>query len=254
MKRIIITTFTILLILAIQGTASNIYMVNKTHTDGMVVMGQQQPAEDEIQKVWLTDDKIKEETESETILIFLKEKRMLIFNHEEKTYTEIPLGSSDMMDKALEGKSEEERQKMEGFMQMAQGMMKFEVKVTPTSETKKIKDWNCKKYNEEINMGMGVINSEVWATEDLEMDYELMRKYMTSMMATIPGFSNSFDKAMEEFKKIKGVPVLTKSTMNMMGMKTNSTDELVEFKNQTFPKGTFDIPKGYEKTEAEFGH
>ncbi|MCK5032037.1 MAG: hypothetical protein KAS18_00350, partial [Calditrichia bacterium] len=117
-----------------------------------------------------------------------------------------------MMDKAMENQKGEDKEEMEQFMQMAKGMMKFEIKVTPTGETKKINNWQCKKYNQEVKMGMGPIVSEVWATEELEMDYEIYAKFSTAMMSMQPGFSDSFDSAMAELKKIKGVPVLTKTT------------------------------------------
>ena len=55
-------------------------------------------------------------------------------------------------------------------------------------------------------------------------------------------------------KKIKGVPVFTETTMNMMGMQMKSTQELLEFKQGTAPKGTFGIPKGYKKTDMMQGH
>jgi len=127
--------------------------------------------------------------------------------------------------------------------------MKFEITVTPTGDTKKINKWQCKKYNQEVKMGMGPMVSEVWATEELEMDYELYAKFSTAMMAMQPGFSDSFEKAMKELQKIKGVPVFTETTVNMMGMQMKTTQELLEFKKGKAPKGTFDIPKGYKKTD-----
>ena len=248
-----ILSFLLLFLLFTLPMNADIYMETKTHTDGMAVMGQQQQPQDEIQKVWITKDKIRSESRDETVIVLLKDKKMIVLNHEEKSYMEMPMGKEDIMEKAMQGKSEEERKEMEGFMQMAKGMTKFEITVTPTTETKKINKWNCKKYNQVVKMGMGPINSEVWATEDLEMDYELFAQYSTAMMAMKPGFSESFDKAVNELKKIKGVPVLTKTTMNMMGMQMNTTQELIEFKKTAAPAGTFEIPKGYTKSESNFG-
>jgi hypothetical protein len=246
--RILIIAF--LMTIPIQA---DIYMVNKQHTEGMVVMGNQQQDHDVIQKTWITDNKIKNETEEQTIFIFLDEKKILILNHEDKTYTEMPLGIENIMDKAKENQIGEDKQKMEEYMQVAKGMMKFEITVTPTGEKKEINKWQCKKYNQEVKMGMGPLVSEVWATEELEMDYEIYAKFSTAMMSMQPGFSDSFDKAMEELKKIKGVPVFTKTSMNMMGMQMNSTKELLEFKQAKAPKGTFDIPIDYIKTEMMDG-
>ncbi len=252
MKNVILSIFLIAFLFAVP-MYGDIYMVNKTHTAGMEVMGQKQPAEDAIQKVWITKNKIKSESNDKSVIMFLDKSKMIVLNHEDKTYIEMPMGVGNMMEKAIEGKSAEEKQEMQGFMQMAKGMMKFEIKVTATDDSKKINKWNCKKYNQEVKMGMGPIKSEVWATEELEMDYDVFAKFNTAMMAMQPGFSDSFDKAMNELKKIKGIPVLTKTTINMMGMQMKSTQELLEFKNGTAPKGTFDIPKGYKKSDSPFG-
>ena len=251
MKTQILTLLLMIVILSLP-MYGDIYMVTKTHNEGMAVMGQQQQAQDEIQKVWISKDKIKSESGDQTVLILVNEKKILVLNHEDKTYMEMPMGMGNRMDEAMQGRSEEEKQEMQEYMQMAKGMMNFEITVTPTSESKKINKWNCKKYNQVVKMGMGPINSEIWATEELEMDYELFAQYSTAMMATKPGFSDSFEKAVEEMKKIKGVPVLTKTTMNMMGMQMNSTQELIEFKQTKAPAGTFDIPKGYKKSQSPF--
>jgi hypothetical protein len=53
----------------------------------------------------------------------------------------------------------------------------------------------------------------------------------------------------EEMKKIKGVPVLTTTSISMMGATMSSITELIEFKEASAPKGTFSIPSGYKKTD-----
>ena len=231
----------------------DVFMKQKHHTDEMAVMGQKQPAQDMIQNIWITKDKIKSDSEEKSVIMLLSKKIMYVFNHEEKTYFEMPMDFAKAMDKAMDGSDEAKNGEMAKFMQMAQGMMKFEITVTPTNETKTINKWKCKKYNQEVKMGMGPVNSEIWATEELKMDYQLYAQFSTAMMSMQPGFKDSFSKAMKEMEKIKGVPVLTKTNMKMMGMEMKSSQELLEFKEGTAPKGTFDIPKGYKKTEMMEG-
>jgi len=223
---------------------ADIFMKQKHHTDGMTIMGQTQPAKDTIQKIWITEDKISNESEEQTVLMFFDKKMMYIINHAQKTYMEMPLDFNAAMSQS----GKEDGEKKPNFMNMAQGM-KFEVTVTPTNETKKINKWNCRKYNQKLSIGMGPVVSEIWASEELKMDYNVYAKFSSAMMTTMPGFSGSMEKAIDEFKKIKGVPVLTTTTMNMMGMEMKSSQELLEFKDETAPKSVFDIPKGYKKTE-----
>jgi len=242
---IIILSFILVLSFSVQA---DIFMKQKDHTDGMSVMGQQQPATDVIQNIWISKDKIKTESEEKSVIILLEKKIMYVFNHAQKTYFEVPMDFGKMMEQSVKGNEGADKEEMQNYMKMAQGMMKFEITVNTTNETKKINKWNCKKYDQIMKMGMGPITSEVWATEELKMDYNLYAKFSAAMMSMQPGFKDSFSKAIKEMEKIKGVPVLTKTSMKMMGMEMKSSQELLEFKEGTAPKGTFDIPKGYTKT------
>lgn len=235
------------------GLQADIFMKQKSHTDGFQMMGQSQPAKDEIQNIWITSEKIRSDGENQSFIMRLDQKKMYMLNHKEKTYVEMPLNFGKMVDskmqEAMEGEdmSTEEKEKM---MQMMQGMTQMKVTVTPTGETKKIGDWNCQKYIQSMQTMMGPATSEIWATEDLKMDYEVYSKFMAAMGGGPGGMFGDFMTDMiKEMEKIKGVPVLTIGTMNMMGASVKTTQELLEFKEDTAPSGIFNLPSGYKKTE-----
>jgi len=50
-------------------------------------------------------------------------------------------------------------------------------------------------------------------------------------------------------KKVKGITVLSSSTSSVMGSEMKRTEELVEAKDRKAPKGIYDLPEGYKKTE-----
>jgi hypothetical protein len=100
---------------------------------------------------------------------------------------------------------------------------------------------------------MGPMSGEIWATEDLKMDYDLYNKYMAAMMGKGGMFGDFMDQIVTEMKKIKGIPVLTITTMNMMGTSIKTTQELIEYKEGTAPAGHFNLPGGYKKTESLSG-
>jgi len=55
-KRVLTCIGIIFALLIVSGLAqADVYMEQKRHSDGMKVMGQQQPAEDVIEKIWITD-------------------------------------------------------------------------------------------------------------------------------------------------------------------------------------------------------
>ncbi len=212
---------------------ADVFMKEKHHTDGMTVMGQAQPAQDKISTVWVAKDKMRTDQGDTSSIATVVDGKLVIFhvNHANKTYTELTVGSDGTQ---------------EAVAAMA-GEMK--VKVTPTSETKKIGNWNCTKYLQEMDMGMMPVNSEVWASEDIKMPYaDFYEKLSSSMMGGQPGMGVASQAMMEEMKKIKGVPVLTITSMTMMkNMTMKSSRELLEIKEGTAPAGTFDIPSGYTK-------
>ena len=126
-------------------------------------------------------------------------------------------------------------------------MTQMKVSVSETGEQKKIGDWNCTKYVQTIESFMGPSTTEVWATQDLDIDMDRYIDLTTAMMAAQPGMKENLSQVQSEMKKIKGVRVLEKTSNNMMGTKVNSTIQLLEFKEGKAPANLFDLPQGYTK-------
>jgi hypothetical protein len=231
-------------------------MKQKVHTDEFKMMGQTQPAKDQISVVWLGENKARMDQEAGTSSILLGDKKILyMIDHNKKTYAEMPLDFEKMFDEAAaaqagdDAETAEAKKKMPGFMK---GLMKgvmgdMSAKVTETGETKKIGAWDCRKYLIEMSMGMaGKTNSEAWATEDLKVNYSLYFTSANAMLASQPGF----DKIVKEMQKVKGVIVFQTAKVNMMGAEVTSTTELLECTDKSAPAGTYDIPTGYKKVKG----
>jgi hypothetical protein len=248
-----ITLSLVVLFLLTGLTQADIFMKQKMHTDGFQVMGQAQPAKDETNTIWITSDKLRSDNPEQSIIMRLDQNKMYILDNAKKTYTEMPMemgkAMSDQIDKAMNEKGMNEQQK-NNIMSMMQGMSQMKLTITPTDETKKIGNWNCRKYKQKLQTAMGASEGEIWATEDLKVDPELYSQYMTAIMGKGGMFGNAMEEMSKEMKKIKGVPVLTITTTNMMGASVKSTQELLEFKEGTAPSGYFDIPTGYKKIEG----
>lgn len=234
---------------------ADIYMKQKVHTDELKVMGQTQPAKDEIMVFWLAENKARTDQEAGTSSLFLGEKKILyMIDHNKKTYAEMPLDLDKMFDEAAEAGAGEDpemaeaKKKMPGFMK---GLMKgvmggMSAKVTETGETKKIGSWNCRKYLIEMDMGMGKSQAEAWATEDLKIDYGLYFTSANAMLASQPGF----DKIVKEMQKVKGVIVYQTAKISAMGADITSTTEVLECTDKSAPAGNYDIPAGYKKVKS----
>ncbi len=212
---------------------ADVFMKEKHHTDGMTIMGHAQPPQDTVATVWIAKDKMRRDQGEMSSIALVEKDKVVIYqiNHPKKTYMELSLGSDAVQD-------------------MASAMAgEIKVKVTPTGEKKKIGQWNCTKYIQEMDMGMMPMTSEIWASEDIKIPFqEIYEKLSAAMTGQPPGSQKSMEAMQAEMKKIKGVPVLTVTTTTVMKDATmKSSRELLEVKEDTAPAGIFDLPEGYAK-------
>ena len=237
--------FSSCILLLTQVVQADIFIKQKRHSDAMKIMGQEQPAEDVIEEVWVTDEGFRSDNPKNSIIVKLDDKTITMIDHEKKSYSEMPMDMNKMMPQTEAGKKDAED--MAAFQNMMKNMMKIDISVQPMSDTKKIKNWMCKKYLMTMNTFMGAFTSEIWATEDLKIDANLYSKFASSMMAAIPGMQSNLEAMTTEMKKIKGVQVHTIMTQNIMNQEHKIITELLEFKEAKAPADLFKLPAGYKK-------
>ena len=82
--------------------------------------------------------------------------------------------------------------------------------------------------------------------------WEMYRKLadsMKSMMAAMGPMGANMDSMQEQFKKMKGFPLASKTTTSVMGRTTVTTNEVTDIKNGAIPATAFEVPAGYTKVE-----
>ncbi len=233
-----------------QPAHADIYMKYKQHTEPFQMMGKTQPAKDEIRETWITKDMIRSDTKESTVIMRVDQKRIYHINHQNKTYMEMPLEMDKIAEKAIDEKkiSAQEKAKAKQFMQgMMQNMTKMQATVTETNEKKKIGKWNCTKYLQKMTTPMGPSESEIWATAEIKMDTDLANRMQAAGIMAMPGMQATMEDLIKEMKKMKGVPVLTISTSNVMNTSVKSTHELMEQAEKQVPTDFYAPPKGYNK-------
>ena len=211
------------------------FIRSEKHTDAYTVMGQTiTPAKDEVTSAWITRDKFRNDMEEQSSIVRFDKKKMYLLDHAEKTYSavDLPIDWSKML-------PPEAQQMTQQWLQM----FKMTVTVRDTGETKNIRGWNCRKYIVDMQ-GMMSMKNEIWATKDIKIDYDAYRKFAESMMSIAPMFKDMATEA----RKIEGYPILTKTTMNMMGASINSIEEVIEVSEKRAPEGTYQVPSGYKET------
>ncbi len=228
-------------------TRADTFIKQVTHTDAFEVMGQKQAAKDDTSSIWMAKDKACMSGSDNKSSILRADKGIMYFiDHEKKTYSEMPIEALGDIKKMAGLEDDEEAAQAAEMMQgMAAGMMSMKVTVTPTDEKKKIKDWSTKKYIIEVKMPMGSTKSELWASEDIQIDYNMFYALTNALMAKMPGFQ----EALEEMKKVKGLTVLSVDEAQVMGTTVKTTTTLLEHADKSAPAGIFDIPKDYKKVQ-----
>lgn len=223
------------------------YFKQTTHVDAFEMMGQKSPEKNDTSVVWLTDGKSCCLIGSNESIIFDSEKgSIFMVNHENKEYSSVSMNLFGAGGGEVESKGGELSQAQQMAQVMAESM---KITVTPTDQTEKIGDWDVKLYNVEIAIAMMPSRQDVWATEDIKIDYAMFNAVSNGMMAQLPGF----EKIVEEMKQIKGIPVKTVTHTSAMGGVIVTTTKLIEYAEKDAPDGVFDIPEGYKKVESGMG-
>jgi hypothetical protein len=274
-RRNLLTVVCAMFVLVLSGTATtafaDAYMMQVSHTDAMEFMGKKQPAKTDTGEIWFAENTAYMTTDMGAAILNAEDGMIYMVNFDDKKYTEIPLAAAgeaieeagEMMEEMGEGSDPEKMAEMKKMMEenpeaakmmgdmMEKMLGKKEDKssggmtatVTATDETKKIKDWDTRKYIVEMDIMMGTNTMEVWVTDDIEIDYERFHELSNAMLAAFPGFEN----IVAAMKKIKGVTVLSTSETKVMGTSVTSSTELVEYADKKAPDGLYDIPAGFKK-------
>jgi Domain of unknown function (DUF4412) len=143
--------------------------------------------------------------------------------------------------------SPEERKKVESAMG---GMFAFDVEKLGTKRT--IAGYKCEDWK--ISIG-AFSKTEECLTNDLEFPaqaWEMYREFAQSLktlMGALGPMGINFEKMQEQFKSMKGYPLASMTSVNVMGHSTTSTSEVVEVKRGAIPASAWEIPAGYTKVD-----
>lgn len=231
MKKIL---FAVILVLAVAlMLPADVYIKTNVHTDAFAMMGQNQPAKDDVTEQWVGNNQLVNKTGDKIMIMDMNKKLMFIVNPKDKTYVEtaLPLDMSKLMPKEAASMI---------------SMMKVTVKVTPNGQTQKISKWNCSGYDIDMNMMMMTMKMKVWATTDVPFDWNQFSK----MYANVSKMSFIDDASITELMKVKGYQVSSEMNMDMMGSKMKVTSQVVEITQKPAPAGIYTVPAGYTKKDT----
>lgn len=206
------------------------------HSDAVVMMGQEQPATDTVEVTWFGQDRMRIEEGERVTIVRTDLKKMFMLDTAAKTVSTIELPFD--LKKYVPA---------EQFAMMEPFLSQMKATLTPTTETKKIKDWNATKYTMSLTMPMGGgVTQEMWVTKDVELDQAAFNEMQGAMMSTAMGGG----AMVGEMKKLEGVVLLTERTLTMMGQASKSREEVTSIEKKDATEGLYEVPKDY--TEKPF--
>jgi hypothetical protein len=235
MKKLILVVT--LVVISFAFLNADVYIKTKTHIDEFEMMGKKQPAKDQVTEQWLGDNKFAQITESQTMVMDLKQNVIYVIYHGSKSYVEakLPLDLSKLIPEQMAAMME---------------MMKMTVTVNPTGESKKVGDWNCKGYEITMSMQMMTMKMKSWVTKDVPFDWKAFSEKMLPQVMKLSGGGMGLDEnALKEFKKLEGFQVAIEMSMNVMGQEIKSTSQVLEISKKSAPAGTYSVPQGYTKQD-----
>lgn len=231
MKKIV-TMLLVVFVFSAAPIFAEYYIQQKVHSDAFEIMGQSQPAKDEIIHLWLGDNKMAMMSSETSSIINVNDQVMYMINHADKSYVEmtLPLDMSKYLPPQLQ-----------------QMMGNITVTITPTGETQTINNWNCKGYDVNMKVMMMDMNMKWWASTEVPFDW---KKYSDNMYSHMTQASMQLSQeALQEFQKIEGWQIKTETSVKVMGAEMKSSTEVVEISEKTPPEGTFSVPAGYTQKE-----
>jgi hypothetical protein len=234
MKKLIFVVTLVVISLAFLN--ADVYIKTNTHTDAFEMMGKKQPAKDQVSEQWLGDNKFAQISENQAMVMDLSKNVIYVIYPGTKTYVEakLPLDISKLLP-----------EQMAAMMDM----MKMTLTVNPTTETKKIGDWNCKGYDVTMSMQMMTMKMKSWVTKDVPFDWKAFYDKMYPYVMKLSGGLGLDENALKEFKKFDGFQVAMEMTMNLMGKDMKTTSQVVEISKKPAPAGTYSVPEGYTKQD-----
>ncbi len=218
------TVFALLLLLAaapaLPAQADTLLTV-RSSIEGLKIA----PSQAEPIRIWIggeKGDRLRRDEGDSSYVLRLDRGKLYVINHAEKTYSEIAVPI--------------DAQKMG-----APPEMQVKAQVTATGETRKIKDWNVRRYRVDITNPAGLhLDTTVWASADVA-SHQALTRLAVSIAALQPGSADWSVK----LGQIEGFPVLQEADVTMGNSHFKTREELVSVETKDAPAGAYDPPAGY---------
>lgn len=240
------TICALLLAAALPAFAEDLTILSKVTRDG----GAPQPSAN-----YISSDHVRmSQGDGKELILDLKTGDMTTLDTAKKTYYVITRQDIE----AMNAKVQEQMQQLKNIPPEQQARMEsmmggmFNVTVEKSGTSRKIAGLDCENWT--IAIGQ-FSKSEECVTTQLKYPaaawdaYKGFADSMKTMMAAMGPMAKNAAKMQEQFKKMKGFPLATTTTTDVMGHRTVITTEVTAVKYGPIPASAFAIPAGFTKVD-----
>ncbi len=220
------------------GAFADTKIVQQSHQDSFAIMGQLQPATDSERVLWIGEQRL-HMREGETSFIVQEDTNtLIIIDHAQQTVSRValPIDYGELLPSDV--------------LKQMMPLLVSEVRVTPTDEYKMVGPWNARRYAVTMTSQLITVETTIWSTQDVEVDWEHYRRLFHAIISLQPGSQ----KMIEKLATIAGLPVEESSVtrMKMAGdAQIKSHDITVSIETLDPPSGIYDPPAGYSEQEFD---
>ena len=197
---------------------------------------------------WMSSDHSRTQAaEGHDMIMDLKAGTITTIDHKKKTYYTITKDDMKQMNAAMQERmnTPEGKKGMEMMQKMTAGMAdSYQVK--KTGQTRKVGSYTCEEWT--ITMGAMSTTKECVTSEVKypEHAYEAFKAFGESMRSSSP-YAKIGEGMVDKMKAIKGFPVATSVTTEVMGNKSTIESEVIDISHAAIPPSTWEVPAGYTK-------
>lgn len=205
---------------------------------------------------YVSSDKMRMTTpEGSDVIMDLAAGSLTTIDHMKKQYSVMTAEEMEAMARQAEAamkQAEEQMQSLppamrEKMQAMMGGGIAGDLKVAKAEGGRSVAGYACENWL--VTMGE-TMRQESCVTKQIQWPaqaYEGFKRFY----GRLPGpMAKGMQSMMDEFQKMRGVPIANKTTFKMMGKTELTTSELVELKKGAIPADVWTIPAGYKKVKA----
>jgi len=188
--------------------------------------------------LWLAPGLARRDNRDGSLLVDLERQVLTMVDHRERTFAS---GTTAEVFAGLAALADDTTGAGSGEVRRFRSLLDVDARVTDTGEEGIIDGYRCRRWVVEQRFGSQHTTSEVWLTNDLDVDFSLLQRATQPALAALPGG----EAALAELSRLQGVPVWSNAVIQTLGRQTHSETRLVETGLDTVARSFFRPPPGY---------